>query len=54
MTRVAASVARRKEHHPEQYCRAPRCLWYVGPEPVGILHHSWTGYCPRHAPKGKA
>lgn len=26
---VAAKVRARKEQHPEQYCRAPGCLWRV-------------------------
>ena len=34
---VAASVARAKEAHPEQFCPHPKCLWRTG-----------GGRCPRH------
>jgi len=42
MSSPAASVARAKERRPDEYCRAPRCLWYLGSPN--------TGWCPRHAP----
>jgi hypothetical protein len=35
---VASKVAQRKEAHPELYCTAKRCLWFIG---HGFL-------CPRH------
>ena len=38
MPRIAATVARSKEQHPERYCPERRCLWRTG-----------GGYCPRHA-----
>jgi len=34
---VAASVAKSKSEHPEQFCPVERCLWRTG-----------GGRCPRH------
>ena len=40
---VAKKVRERKEAHPELYCRARNCLWYVG---GGVC-------CPTHGFKDK-
>lgn len=39
---VAASVAKAKEAHPEQFCPTSRCLWRTG-----------GGLCPRHGGPSK-
>ena len=37
---VAKSVREHKERHPENFCRAPRCLWNT----------KRSGPCPKHGP----
>jgi hypothetical protein len=41
-SQVAASVRKRKESHPELYCKSPKCLFRLT---------SGGDYCPKHTPK---
>jgi len=39
---IAKVVRLRKEKHPEDYCKNPKCLWRTKDTPFE------GGYCPKH------
>lgn len=56
---IQAKEGQRKQNHPELYCAAQKCLWFIAKLDHVTQTYSRdprypTGYCPRHqhlAPK---